>query len=45
MERSYDWLRQVQKDLLLDYFDKKMAEEAINATEEILRWCRNIINK
>lgn len=28
-----------------EYFDKKIAEEAINAAEEILKWCHNIINR
>lgn len=28
-----------------DYFDEKMAEEAINASREIFEWCKNIINK
>jgi HEPN domain-containing protein len=29
----------------LDYFDKDMAEEAINASEKIVRWCRNAISR
>ncbi len=28
-----------------DYFDEKMAEEAINVGREILLWCKDIINK
>lgn len=28
-----------------DYFDENIAKEAIYATEEILKWCRNIISK
>lgn len=28
-----------------DYFDKKVSQEAINASEEILRWCRGCIGK
>jgi HEPN domain-containing protein len=27
----------------MDYFDKQMAEEAINASGKILQWCRDII--
>ncbi|MCM8761938.1 MAG: HEPN domain-containing protein [Candidatus Omnitrophica bacterium] len=29
----------------MDYFDKEMAEEAINATEEILQWCKGLLNR
>lgn len=29
----------------LDYFDENIAREAIDVGEEILRWCRDIINK
>lgn len=28
-----------------DYFDEKIAMEAINATKEIFQWCKDIINK
>jgi HEPN domain-containing protein len=29
----------------LDYFDRNMAEEAINAAEKIVEWCRSIIGR
>ncbi len=29
----------------LDYFDKDMAKEAINAAESILGWCKDIISR
>ena len=28
-----------------DYFDKDMAEESINASEKIFKWCRDIISR
>ena len=27
----------------IDYFDENMAKEAVNASDEILKWCKDII--
>ena len=29
----------------MDYFDEKLAKEAINAAREIFEWCKNILNR
>lgn len=40
-ERSIGWLKQAEKDL----GRLNIAGEAINAAEEILGWCRDIIGR